>query len=128
MCDRLQGFIQRLETGDVAPDQLAIRNRVSKPIEEYTQSTRNVAAMERAAASGLDVYPGQDVEYIVVDDSKHGRDRVVLRHETPESYDAEFYSDMLVRAAESVLSPIDFREAQIRRYLAERVDASIRSY
>lgn len=119
---------RKLEAGNVAHRRLAIRNRVSQPIEEYKQSTKNVAARGRAAASGLNVHPGQDIEYIVVDDSKRGRDRVVLRHETPGSYDAEFYLDMLVRAAESVLSPTDFRESQIRRHLAERVDASIQAY
>ena len=128
VCDRLQSHIVDLERGDVAPAQLAIRNRVSKPLAEYAQETTNVAALQRAADLGLETHPGEDVQYVVVDDKKRGRDRVCLLYENPESYDVAFYTDQLVRAAESVLSPLGWCDVDIRRYLADRVDASIRSF
>lgn len=84
--------------------------------------------MERASDLGLEKQPGQDVQCVVVDDEKHGRDRVCLLAEDPASYDTSFYSDQLIRSTESVLSPLGWRKADIQRYLADRVDASIRSY
>jgi len=83
---------------------LSQRNRVSKPLEGYTQNTQNVAALKRARDQDLAVHPGQDIEYVVVDDGKASRERVALAHEEIESYDPSYYETQLVRAIESVLS------------------------
>ena len=128
VCERLRTFVEQLRDGDVDPARLAIRNRVSKRAEEYTQTTKNVAALERASDLGLEKHPGQDVEYVVVDDEKSGRARVALLHEAPETYDAEFYRDQLCRAAESVLAPAGFRRDDIESQLAERTNGSISQF
>jgi DNA polymerase I len=128
VCTRLQSFLGRLQQGAIDPEELAIRNRVSKRVEEYTHSTRNVAALERANDAGVEKAPGQDVEYVVVDDDKRGRDRVMLLHEGPETYDADFYEEQLIRATESLLAPLGVREADIRTRLAARTNASLSRY
>lgn len=51
----------------------------------------------------LEKTEGQNVEYIVFDDKKSGRERVQLRSEDPISYDPTFYKTKLIRVAESVL-------------------------
>jgi len=117
--DRLQDAINRLHTGTVSVDQLVERSRVSKPLEGYTQNTQNVAALKRAREQNLVVHPGQDIEYVVVDDEKSSRERVALAHEEIESYDASYYETQLVRAVESVLSPLGWDRSKIRRELAE---------
>jgi DNA polymerase I len=65
------------------------------------------------------VHPGQDIEYVVVDDEKQSRDRVALAHEEVETYDASYYETQLIRAVESVLSPIGWNRDDIRRQLGE---------
>jgi DNA polymerase I len=109
--------IERLHAGDVAVEQLVERNRVSKPLEGYTQNTKNVAALKRAREQDLAIHPGQDIEYVVVDDAKSSRDRVALAHEDIETYDASYYETQLVRAVESLLSPLGWDRADIRREL-----------
>jgi hypothetical protein len=42
-----------------------------------------------------------------------------LAHEEIESYDASYYETRLVRAVESVLSPLGWDRTEIRRELAE---------
>ena len=128
VCERLREFIEEVRGGDVDPAELAITNRVSKRVEAYTQTTKNVAALERASDLGLDKHPGQDIEYVVVDDEKDGRARVALLHEEPEDYDTEFYRDRLCRAAESVLAPTGFRQESIEEQLARRVNSSISTF
>ncbi|WP_158059579.1 type B DNA-directed DNA polymerase [Halorussus halophilus] len=127
VCERLQRALERLRSGRVAPEALAVTTRTSKRVEEYQQSTRTVAALERASDGGRDLHPGQSVEFVVVDDSKQSRERVALVDEA-ETYDAEFYAGELIRAAESVLSPLGWREEHIREYLADRTDGSLRSF
>ncbi|WP_306055536.1 type B DNA-directed DNA polymerase [Natronococcus wangiae] len=125
VCERLHRQLAAIRRGDVDPQELVIDNRVSKHRDAYSQATRNVAALERAAADGLEKYPGENIAYVVVDDDKQSRDRVALAHEMPERYDPEFYADLLVRAAESVVSPVGWRESDIREYLADQTDASL---
>ena len=104
-----------VKAGEVPIDQLVERNRVSKPLEGYTQ---NVAALKRARDQDLGVHPGQDIEYVVVDDEKSSRDRVALAHEEIESYDSSYYETQLIRAVESVLSPLDGTGRTLTRALS----------
>jgi DNA polymerase I len=116
--DRLATAIARLQRGGVAVDELVERNRVSKPLEGYTQNTQNVAALKRARDQGLAVHPGQDIEYVVVDDQTRSRDRVALAHEDVATYDSEYYETQLIRAVESVLSPMGWDRTAIRQAFA----------
>ncbi len=115
--DCLQDTIKRLHAGTVPVEQLVERNRVSKPLEGYTQNKQNVAALKRAQDQDLAIHPGQDIEYVVVDDEKLSRDRVALAHEEIEIYDASYYQSQLVRAVESILSPLGWDRNDIRREL-----------
>ena len=128
LCATLQQHLQALRRGEVDPCRLAIKNRVSKPLEAYTQSTRNVAALQRATDLALEKHAGQNVEYVVIDDSKDDRDRVTLLVEDPETYDPAFYVDEVIRAAESVLAPLGYREDDIRTYLADHVDTTLATF
>jgi DNA polymerase I len=125
---RLKAAIASLHSGEVAADQLVERNRVSKPLEGYTQNTQNVAALKRARDQELGVHPGQDIKYVVVDDQKSSRDRVALAHEEIEEYDPEYYETQLVRAVESILSPKGWDRTDIRRELAETTTRGLRDY
>jgi DNA polymerase I len=127
VCDRLQRALSQLRNGKVDPAKLVIEQRTSKTVNEYAHTTRTVAALEQAADDGRGIQPGQGVSYVVVDDSKQSRERVELADEADE-FDAEFYAEELLRAAESVVSPLGWREDDIRAYLAERTDASITAF
>jgi DNA polymerase I len=128
VCDRLQTWVARLRRGDVDPADLAVRNRVSKRPEAYAATTRNVAALERADRQGLDVSPGEDVAYVVVDDGKRSAERVRLADEAGDRYDRAFYRDRLLRAAASVLSPLGWRRERIEAYLRDTRDASLSAF
>jgi DNA polymerase I len=117
--DCLRDAIDRLHAGPVPVEQLIQRNRVSKPLDGYTQNTQSVAALKRARDQNLAVHPGQDIEYVVVDDEKTSRERVALAHEAPGTYDAAYYETELLRAVESLLSPLGWDRSKIRRALAE---------
>ena len=126
--DILREAIHQLHTGEVSTDQLVERNRISKPLSEYTQHTKNVAALKRAKDQGLAVHPGQDIEYVVVDDEKSSRDRVALVHEEINSYDPSYYEIQLVRAVESVLSPLGWDRADIKTALTDAKRETLLSF
>jgi len=126
--DRLAQAIARLERGAVDPADLVEKNRVSKTVEVYTQYTQNVAALERAREQDLAINPGQNVEYVVVDDTRSSRDRVALAHEEPDRYDAGYYRTSLIRAIESILSPLGWDRDDIAQRLAADADSTIRAF
>ncbi|MFW5903459.1 MAG: type B DNA-directed DNA polymerase, partial [Halolamina sp.] len=128
VCDRLRSHLTVLETGQVDPARLAITNRVSKRLAEYCQHTRNAAALERSAALGLERFPGQDVQYVVVDDEKASRERVRLLSEEPATYDRAFYRERTLRAARSVLAPLGWDRERIEDALAEREDGHLGAF
>lgn len=106
-------------------ERLVERNRVSKPLEGYTQ---NVAALERARDQDLTIHPGQDIKYVVVDDEKSSRERVALAYEDIETYDSSYYETQLVRAVESILSPLGWDRTDIRRKLAETREVNLTEF
>jgi len=124
----LRRALQKLNARDVDQADLVERNQVTKSLEAHTQYTQNVAALERARDLDLAIHPGQDIEYIVVDDEKESRDRVALPHESIENYDPSYYETQLIRAAESVLSPVGWERTDIRRELAETQDSRLDTF
>ena len=125
---RLERAIDELQADNVAVERLVERNRVSKPLEGYSQNTQNVAALKRAREQDLAVHPGQDIEYVVVDDEKSSRDRVALAHEEIGTYDASYYETQLVRAVESVLLPLGWDRTDIRRRLSETREVDLTEF
>ena len=124
----LEDAIERLHTGEVPVEQLIKRNRISKPLEGYTRNTQNVAALKRARDQNLAVHPGQDIKYLVVDDEKRSQDRVSLAHEDVESYDPTYYETQLVRAVESLLSPVGWDRTDIRRELGNTREPGLEAF
>ncbi|WP_336328807.1 type B DNA-directed DNA polymerase [Halovenus sp. HT40] len=125
VCVELGSWVSRLETGAVAPQELEVTKRTSKRLEEYTQSTQTTAALQRRTDAGQDSFAGTDISYVVVDDEKSGRERVRLPAEDCSAYDTAFYRTQLIRAAESVLSPIGWREDKIRKVLSSQATPSL---
>jgi len=65
---------------------------------------------------------------VVVDDEKTLRERVALAHEEIESYDASYYETHLIRAVESVLSPVGWDRSKIRREVSAEKDIVLSSF
>ncbi|WP_336325186.1 type B DNA-directed DNA polymerase [Halovenus sp. HT40] len=128
VCAELSTWIGRLEAGTVDPAALEITNRASKQVAEYTQSTQTTAALQRHTDRGRESFAGRDISYVVVDDSKTGRERVRLPSEDCSPHDEEFYRNQLINAAESVLSPIGWRAADIEPVLAGQADPSLEHF
>jgi DNA polymerase I len=115
--DALRSHVADLQAGRVEPADLVITKRVSQRLAEYSQATRTVAALRRYQLADVARSPGQDVHFVVVDDDARGRERVRLPFEDVGAYDADFYTTLLIRACESVVSPLGWDRSDVRRYL-----------
>ncbi len=119
VCDVLEKRIGALRRGAVDSDRLVHTKRVSRRLEAYSQRTQTVAALERYERHGIDRHPGQSVEYVVTDDDADTLERVRLAFEDCSSVDADYYAMLLVRACESVVSPLGWDRRRIREHLRD---------
>jgi len=128
VCDVLRRRLRRLREHEVEAGELVIDNRVSKDVGDYSMETLTVAALKRARIEGAGLAPGQTVRYVVVDADGRGAARVRLEFEDIGRYDTAWYEDAAVRAVESVLAPVGWREGEIRQYLSERSDETLAGF
>ncbi|EMA64494.1 DNA polymerase I [Halorubrum distributum JCM 13561] len=128
VCDALRRQLRELRDGAVDPADLVVDNRVSKDVTDYSRETLTVAALKRAEMEGAGLAPGQTVRYVVVEADARGPARVRLAFEETARYDVAWYEDAAVRAVESVLAPVGWREGEIRDYLAGTTDETLAGY
>lgn len=114
----LEKKIEELRDYEVSVDDLVIKKKTSKSLQDYQVENRTVAALKRSHRQNIDVKPGQSVKFVVRNDDGLPYDRVRLEFEAEEGdYDPEFYRTKLIRACESILSPLDWDRDMIREQL-----------
>jgi DNA polymerase I len=52
----------------------------------------------------------------------------MLAHEEAKEYDASYYEDQLIRAVESILSPLGWNQAEIRQRLSSMEDTVLSAF
>jgi DNA polymerase I len=129
VCDRLGRHLRRLRTGDVPAEKLLILKRATKAAEDYDRDTHVAGALRRAKDQGVAYQAGQSIRYVVTDDDArrpaHG---VRLDFEVLDGYDPDYYERELLRAAESIVSPLGWTETEIRRRLRDTDDVSLAAF
>ncbi|MBI5116198.1 hypothetical protein HZA56_06960 [Candidatus Poribacteria bacterium] len=103
----LKRYLARLRSGEVQAADLVISQKLSKNPSEYKTNTAMAAAAGTLLASGIKPQPGERVELILVDSKAHGQATKAIPYtasvENIDAYDVEKYSELLIRAAETVL-------------------------
>ena len=123
---KLEAQIDRLERFEVPVKELVKKKNVSKSLENYNVENRSVSALKRSRHHNIEVKPGQAVRFVVRKDDAQSMDRTRLGFEAQEGdYDPEFYKKELIRAAESILSPIGLDREDIRRRLGNEKQKKI---
>lgn len=124
----LKKQLRDLEREDVDPEKLLIKKAVSKNPEQYKQHNLNWSALTRAKKQSLNINPGENVKYVVINNNKKDKNRVKLYYEDINQYDKQFYKKMLIRAAESILSPLKWDKTKIKNYLNKNKDIELKTF
>ncbi len=124
----LKKQLKEIERGKVKPEKLLIKKSVSKNPEQYKQHNLNWSALTRAKNQSYNIHPGEDVKYVVIDNDEKDEKRVNLYYEEINEYDEEFYKKMLIRAAESILSPLKWNKTKIKKYLTKNHETKLNTF
>jgi DNA polymerase I len=76
--------------------------------------------LKRAKIHNIDIKPGESIKFLVRDDNADPIDRTRLDFEVKcRDYDKDFYRTEMIRAAESILSPLGLDREDIRRRIGD---------
>jgi DNA polymerase elongation subunit (family B) len=109
--------ISLLRSGTANPLELVIRRHLTREPEEYTTNTASAGAAKALDEAGVHLAPGEMVEYIIVDLSgkkKPAKALPVPLYESAEGYDIETYTDMALKAVETLLLPFGYDVGKLR--------------
>lgn len=104
-------YLNELRGGRVDPKQLVLRRRVQKEADEYATNNLSAMVVRELAKFGVTVKAGEVIDYIIVDQTGK-RDpqkaKSLLTYQHWDGYDIEKYTEFLLKAVETLLSPFGY--------------------
>jgi DNA polymerase elongation subunit (family B) len=113
----LKDYASKLISGQVSFSDLLISKRLSKHPSDYMHDVFQAIAARQLLTAGFDVYPGQTVQYLIVDTenrSPNRRVKAVQLLNAKQKYDMAKYLDMLLGAGQIILGPFGYDLEKIR--------------
>jgi len=120
------GYLDRLRSGQVPFEELAITQRLSRNPREYAKATLNAIVANQLLDSGVELTPGESIRYVIVEHhakAKHDRARALEHLDGALGYDVERYAELFLRAVESLLTPAGISAAMLEQWFAKELPA-----
>ncbi|MDY6788516.1 MAG: DNA-directed DNA polymerase [Candidatus Nanohaloarchaea archaeon] len=112
--DTVKDVIERLNEGEVPVEDLKIYTRMKKKPENYESTAPHVEAAKDAIKRGVEISPGDTIDYVVTSGAGSISDRARLAR-FAEGYDPEYYIDnQVLPAAIRVLKVFGYTEDQLK--------------
>jgi len=113
-------YVGILRSGRADPLELVIHRHLSREAEEYTTNTANAAAARALTEAGVHLAPGEMIDYVIVDMTgrrKPAKALPVALYAADEGYDIEAYTEMTLKAVETLLLPFGYDVPKLREAL-----------
>jgi len=116
----LRGYVEKLLHGDVSVEELLVSKRLSKHPQNYAHDLFQAVAAKQLLAAGFDVYPGQTVQFLIVDADNRSPNNRVRGAELlngRQRFDVQKYLEMLLEAGETLFSVFGYDLERIRNHV-----------
>ncbi|UCF60296.1 MAG: hypothetical protein JSV37_11085 [Anaerolineaceae bacterium] len=107
--------LRALRTGQVPVRELVVTHRLSRQLEEYVVCTAAARAARQLGEKGVRLSPGERLPFLLVPGPEKVRAWELVEGEIP--YDREAYTQLFLRAAESVLVPVGVNQSALEIWL-----------
>jgi DNA polymerase-2 len=114
-----QERLEQLRAGEVPLEELVIRQRLSRKPEEFVVRTVAARVTRELVQSGVDLAPGESLRFVLVPGPEKARAWELVEGEIP--YDRGAYTELMLRAVESVLAAVDLGRETVERWLLGNV-------
>jgi DNA polymerase-2 len=104
-------YLNELRSGRVDPRELVLRRRVQKEAGEYANNNLSAMVVRELAQFNINVQAGEMIEFIIIDqtgkrDAQKAKSLLTYQHW--DGYDIEKYTELLLKAVETLLSPFGY--------------------
>jgi DNA polymerase elongation subunit (family B) len=109
--DVVRNYANEILSGSVDATELVFTTHTRHRLEEYKQKGSQAAALYQLREQGVDIQPGQAVQYVLTDHRSryyHNRVKIAEMVDPDTVYDRMKYYDITLRAAESILRPFGY--------------------
>ncbi|MBM2840586.1 MAG: polB [Bacteroidetes bacterium] len=111
MLEKAKEFIDLLRSGKADPLELVIRRHISQEANEYKNRSASAEVTKALDEAGITLAPGESIEYILVDATGKKKPQKAIPlslYSFDEGYDIEKYTEMSLKAAETLLFPFGY--------------------
>ncbi len=119
LLDEMQFHVDELAAGKVDPQELVLRRRVQKETTEYVNNNLNAMVVKELNEFGITTQPGETIEFIIIDQTGK-RDaqkaKSLLTYQLGDGYDREKYTELLLKAVETLLLPFGYDVQRLERH------------
>ncbi len=129
--DAVRPFLARLDRGEVPLRDLVVTKHVQKRRDAYKVMNDQRAALEQLHARGVEVAPGEQVSYVLLDAGNRDPDERLVEARLmtgSEAYDAAAYRTLALRAVESLLLPFGWTVERLRDRFAPGTQRRLPAY
>jgi DNA polymerase II len=117
MLAKAKEYVDQLRSGQVDPLELVIRRNISQEAGEYKNRSANAEVAKALDEAGIKLQPGERIEYILVDATgkkKPEKAKALALYSFDEGYDIEKYTEMALKAIETLLLPFGYDVDRLR--------------
>ena len=112
--------IDLLRSGQANPLELVIRRHISQEADEYKNRSANAEVVKTLDEAGITLQPGEMVEYVILDATgkkKPEKAKPLALYSFDEGYDIEKYTEMALKAVETLLLPFGWNVERLKIFL-----------
>lgn len=132
----LREYTRKVFNDECQLSDLIFEIRISKNLNEYKGFNNQVATLRQLKDRGIDILPGQSIQYIITDHkSKNYQKRVMVPElsclsATNDStkYDKAKYYQYLLRATESILLPFGYTDKILDDIINNKIQTKLYQY
>jgi DNA polymerase elongation subunit (family B) len=115
-----------LRAGQVPLEELAFTYRLSREPQAYATNTLNAIVARELAARGVPLDAGETIRYVITDYQANvpsDRARATEFLDGGWGYDVARYTEIVLRAAETILTPLGMNGKMLSSWLAKELPA-----
>jgi DNA polymerase-2 len=119
LLDEAAFFLGELRKGRVDPRELVMRRRITKEANEYANNNLSALVTRELKEFGITVKAGDTIEYIILDQSgkrNPQKAKSLLTYECSDGYDIEKYTELFLKALETLLGPFGYGRDVLAEY------------
>ncbi len=111
--------LQSLRAGQVEQRDLVVTHRLSRKPDEYTVRTAAARVAQELSAQGIELHPGEKLRFLLVPGPEKARAWELADEDS--NYDVPAYTELLLRAIESLVAPLGVGRGTLETWLLGNV-------